>query len=83
MPYLSRLNTLILNTNIMKLSEKFKEALCYVFLLGIVVFMLLGCNVKLSKRQKTQDEIQMQFFKEQIKIRTHYLTLNNLNNIQK
>jgi hypothetical protein len=63
----------------MKLSEKFKENMCYAYILLILSFMLLGCNKPiLSKRQKTQDEIQLQFFKEQIKIRTHYLTLNNL-----
>jgi len=58
----------------MKLTEKFKENMCYAYILLILSFMLLGCNVRLSKRNKTQDELQMQFFKEQIKIRTHYIT---------
>jgi outer membrane biogenesis lipoprotein LolB len=58
----------------MRLSEKFKELLCYAFLLLVLSFMLLGCNVKLAKRQKTEDEKQMQFFKEQIKIKQYYLT---------
>jgi len=62
----------------MKLSEKFKETLIYCFLLLVLSFMLLGCNVKLSKRQKTEDEKQMEFFKEQIKIKQYYYTLNNL-----
>jgi outer membrane biogenesis lipoprotein LolB len=56
----------------MKLTEKFKETLIYAFLLLVLSFMLLGCNVKLSKRNKTQDELQMQFFKEQIKIKQYY-----------
>jgi len=60
--------------NIMKLSEKFKETLIYTFLLLVLSFMLSGCNIKLSKRQKTQDELQMQFFKEQLKTRRYYLT---------
>jgi outer membrane biogenesis lipoprotein LolB len=58
----------------MKLSEKFKETLIYCFILLVLSFMLLGCNVKLSKRQKTEDEKQMEFFKEQIKIKKYYLT---------
>lgn len=58
----------------MKLSEKFKETLIYCFLLLVLSFMLLGCNVELAKRQKTQDELQMEFFKEQIKLRQYYLT---------
>jgi len=59
----------------MKLTEKFKENLCYAFLLGLVAFMLLGCNKPiLSKRHKTPDEIQMQFFKEQLKTRQYYIT---------
>ena len=58
----------------MKLSEKFKETLIYCFLLLVLSFMLLGCNVELSKRQKTEDEKQLEFFKEQIKIKQYYLT---------
>lgn len=58
----------------MKLSEKSKETLIYCFILLVLSFMLLGCNVRLSKRNKTQDELQMQFFKEQIKIKQYYLT---------
>jgi hypothetical protein len=27
----------------------------------------------LAKRKKTQDELQMQFFKEQIKLKEHYI----------
>ena len=67
----------------MKLSEKIKETLIYAFLLLVLSFMLLGCNVKLSKRQKTQDDLQLEFFKTQIKIKQYYYTQNNLNNIQK
>ena len=59
----------------MKISEKFKETLIYAFLLLVLSFMLLGCNKPiLSKRQKTQDELQMEFFKEQIKIKEYYIT---------
>jgi outer membrane biogenesis lipoprotein LolB len=58
----------------MKLSEKFKETLIYAFLLLVLSFMLLGCNAKLTKRQKTQDELQMQFFKEQLKTRQYYIS---------
>jgi outer membrane biogenesis lipoprotein LolB len=58
----------------MKLSEKFKEKLIYFYILLILSFMLLGCNVKLAKRQKTEDEKQLEFFKEQIKIKQYYLT---------
>jgi outer membrane biogenesis lipoprotein LolB len=58
----------------MKLLEKFKETLCYAFLLLVLTFMLLGCNVKLSKRQKTEDEKQMEFFKEQLKTRQYYIS---------
>ena len=60
----------------MKFSEKFKETLIYAFLLLVLSFMLLGCNVKLSKRQKTEDEKQMEFFKEQLKNRQYYITNN-------
>lgn len=67
----------------MKLSEKLKELLSYAFLLLVLSFMLLGCNKPIfSKRKKTQDEIQMQFFKNQIKIKQYYYTQNNLNNLQ-
>lgn len=60
----------------MRLSEKFKESLIYLFLLCVLCFMLLtGCNKPiLSKRQKTEDEKQMQFFKEQLKTRQYYIT---------
>lgn len=58
----------------MKLSEKFKEALCYAFLLLVLSFMLLGCNTKLSKRQKMEDEKQLEFFKEQLKKRQYYIS---------
>jgi outer membrane biogenesis lipoprotein LolB len=58
----------------MKLSEKLKETLIYLYILLVLSFMLLGCNVKLAKRQKTQDELQMQFFKEQLKTRQYYIT---------
>lgn len=69
----------------MKLTEKQHLTLQSIFILLVLCLMLLtGCNKPiLSKRQKTEDEKQLEFFKEQIKIRTHYLTLNNLNNIQK
>jgi outer membrane biogenesis lipoprotein LolB len=58
----------------MKLSEKFKERMCYAYILLVLSFMLLSCNVKLSKRNKTQDELQMQFFREQLKTRQYYIT---------
>lgn len=53
----------------MKLTEQFKEALIYCFLLLILSFMLFGC----SERHKTPDDVQLEFFKNEIKYR------NNLN----
>jgi len=56
-------------------AEKFKETLIYIFLLCVLSFMLLSCNKPmLSKRYKTEDEKQMEFFKEQIKIKQYYIT---------
>ena len=59
----------------MRLSEEFKETLIYLFILSVLSFMLLGCNKPiLSKRQKTEDEKQLEFFKEQLKTRQYYIT---------
>lgn len=60
----------------MKLPEVLKENLSYVFILLVLFLMLLtGCNKSiLSKRKKTQDDIQMEFFKNQIKIKQYYIT---------
>lgn len=60
----------------MKLSEKQHEALQSIFILLVLCLMLLtGCNKPiLSKRQKTEDEKQMEFFKTQIKIKQYYIT---------
>ena len=52
--------------------EKLKEILMYLFILIVLAFMILGC----TPAHKTPDEIQSEFFKEQIKNNQ----TNNLNN---
>ena len=47
----------------MKLSETFKEVLIYAFIVCVLAFMLLGCK----PANKTPDEIQSEFFKQEIK----------------
>jgi hypothetical protein len=63
----------------MRLTEKFKEFLIYVFLCLVLSFMMFACKPTkgidselFSKRRKTEDEKQLEFFKQQIKIKTYY-----------
>ena len=60
----------------MRLTEKFKEFLIYVFLGLVLSFMMFACNTsKFAKRRQTEDEKQLQMFKEQIKLKQYYYAI--------